>query len=221
MLYRVSVLVLRPLARVLFRPTVEGRENVPLHGPLILASNHLSFIDSIIIPLMAPRPVGYLAKGEYFTGTGLKGWFVRSLFTALGAIPVERDTARAAQASLDAALRVLRADGAFGIYPEGTRSRDGRLYRGKTGVAWLAMTANVPVLPVGVIGTNRVQPVGARVPRPYRITVRFGRPITVPVDESAKPAQVRRIMTDEVMAAIHELSEQELAGAYNEHPPTA
>ena len=152
--YLFARFVLRPLVWVVFRPAVTGRENVPLTGPVILASNHLSFIDSIAIPLMAPRKVAYLAKAEYFRGSGFTGWVSRTLFTALGALPVEREASRAAQAALDTAMGVLRAGGAFGIYPEGTRSRDGRLARGKTGVAWLALNADCPVVPVAVRGTD-------------------------------------------------------------------
>ncbi|OMQ11499.1 1-acyl-sn-glycerol-3-phosphate acyltransferase, partial [Modestobacter sp. VKM Ac-2676] len=140
MFYLFARFVLRPLFIVAFRPTVTGRANVPPTGPVILASNHLSFIDSFAIPLMAPRKVGYLAKSEYWHGSGIGGWLTRTLFTALGALPVEREASRAAQAALDTAMGVLRAGGAFGVYPEGTRSRDGRLARGKTGVAWLALT---------------------------------------------------------------------------------
>jgi 1-acyl-sn-glycerol-3-phosphate acyltransferase len=211
--YLVSRLLLRPLFLLLFRPHVRGRENVPASGPFIIASNHLSFIDSMIIPLMAPRRVGYLAKAEYFTGTGIGGWLTRTWFTALGALPVERETHRAAQASLDTAMTVLDAGGGFGIYPEGTRSRDGRLARGKTGVAWLALTADCPVVPVGVIGTDRIQPVGARWPRPRRCTVIFGEPLTFPEYKGkAGNNRARREVTDQIMAAIHELTGQEKAG---------
>jgi 1-acyl-sn-glycerol-3-phosphate acyltransferase len=206
-------LLLRPLFWLLFRPHVRGRENVPASGPFIIASNHLSFIDSMIIPLMAPRRVGYLAKAEYFTGSGLGGWLTKTWFTALGALPVERETHRAAQASLDTALAVLKDGGGFGLYPEGTRSRDGRLARGKTGVAWLALTAECPVVPVGVIGTDRIQPVGARWPRPHRATVIFGKPLTFPEYQGkAGNNRARREVTDRIMEAIHELSGQEKAG---------
>jgi 1-acyl-sn-glycerol-3-phosphate acyltransferase len=211
--YLVSRLILRPLFWLLFRPHVRGRENVPASGPFIIASNHLSFIDSMIIPLMAPRRVGYLAKAEYFTGTGIGGWLTRTWFTALGALPVERETHRAAQAALDTALAVLKDGGGFGLYPEGTRSRDGRLARGKTGVAWLALTAECPVVPVGVIGTDRIQPVGARWPRPRRATVIFGKPLTFPQHKGkAGNNRARREVTDQIMEAIRELSGQEKAG---------
>ena len=180
MFYLLARFVLRPLVFIVFRPTVTGRENVPLTGPVILASNHLSFIDSIAIPLMAPRKVAYLAKAEYWRGSGVGGWLSRTLFTALGALPVEREASRAAQKALDTAMGVLQAGGAFGIYPEGTRSRDGRLARGKTGVAWLALTADCPVVPVAVRGTDKIQPIGATWPRPHKLYVTFGEPLTFP-----------------------------------------
>jgi 1-acyl-sn-glycerol-3-phosphate acyltransferase len=212
-LYAVARFVLRPLSRALLRTRVVGRENVPATGAVILASNHLSFIDSMVIPLSAPRRVRYLAKAEYFTTPGVSGWVTRTLFTALGALPVERETSRAAQAALDTALGVLHDGDAFGIYPEGTRSRDGRLARGKTGVAWLALTADCPVVPVAVHGTDRVQPVGATWPRPHRVTVTFGRPLTFPEHRgAARNGRARREVTDRIMAAIAELSGQEKAG---------
>jgi len=205
--------VLRPLVFVIFRPTVTGRANVPLTGPVILASNHLSFIDSIAIPLMAPRKVAYLAKAEYWRGSGFAGWVSRTLFTALGALPVEREASRAAQAALDTAMAVLQDGGAFGIYPEGTRSRDGRLARGKTGVAWLALTADCPVVPVAVAGTDKIQPVGARWPRPHKVYVTFGEPLTFPEQRGqANKGKARREVTDAVMEAIAALSGQEKAG---------
>jgi 1-acyl-sn-glycerol-3-phosphate acyltransferase len=211
--YLLARFVLRPLFFLAFRPTVTGRENVPLTGPVILASNHLSFIDSIAIPLVAPRKVGYLAKAEYWQGSGFVGGLQRALFTALGALPVERGTHRAAQAALDTALGVLQTGGAFGIYPEGTRSRDGRLHRGKTGVAWLALTADCPVVPVAVRGTDRVQPIGASWPRPHRVSITFGTPLTFPEQRGqAGRGQARRVVTDRVMEAIAELSGQEKAG---------
>jgi 1-acyl-sn-glycerol-3-phosphate acyltransferase len=211
--YVIARFVLRPLFWLVFRPKVTGRENVPLTGPVILASNHLSFIDSIAIPLMAPRMVSYLAKAEYWQGSGISGWLSRMLFTGLRALPVERDASRAAQAALDTALAVLKDGGAFGIYPEGTRSRDGRLARGKTGVAWLALTADCPVVPVAVKGTDRVQPVGARWPRPHRIAVTFGEPLTFPDQRGqAGKGRPRRVVTDRIMEAIAELSGQEKVG---------
>jgi 1-acyl-sn-glycerol-3-phosphate acyltransferase len=211
--YLIARFVLRPLMFLLLRPRITGRENVPLEGPVVLASNHLSFIDSIVIPLAAPRRVAYLAKAEYFTTKGFNGWVTRTLFTALGAHPIERETQRAAQAALDTALGLLTEGLAFGVYPEGTRSKDGRLGRGKTGVAWLALTADCPVVPVGLVGTDKVQPVGANWPRPHRISIAFGKPLTFPEQRGqAGRNQARRIVTDRIMEAIAELSGQEKAG---------
>jgi 1-acyl-sn-glycerol-3-phosphate acyltransferase len=211
--YLISRLILRPLFLLIFRPHVVGRENVPATGPFIIASNHLSFIDSMAIPLMAPRRVGYLAKAEYFTGSGLRGWFTKTWFTALGALPVERQTHRAAQEALDTAMTVLKAGGGFGVYPEGTRSKDGRLARGKTGVAWLALTADCPVVPVGITGTDRIQPIGARYWRPHRFSVTFGEPLTFPEHRGqAGKGKARREVTDRIMEAIADLSGQEKAG---------
>ncbi|MFJ6216835.1 lysophospholipid acyltransferase family protein [Streptomyces sp. NPDC092296] len=222
MLHATVRLVLAPLARLVYRPVIEGRQNVPRHGAVILAANHLSFIDSVVIPLVAPRPVAFLAKAEYFTGRGVKGWLTRQLFTAIDAVPVERGTHRAAQASLEGALEVLAGGGAFGIYPEGTRSRDGRLYRGRTGVAWLALTSGAPVVPVAVIGTEHIQPVGTRLPRIRRVTVRFGTPLHFPQPTgSVRAAQARRAATDEIMDAIHALSGQERTPDYNDLPAAA
>jgi 1-acyl-sn-glycerol-3-phosphate acyltransferase len=211
--YVLAHFVLRPLFLVLFRPHVTGRENVPETGPFILASNHLSFIDSMVIPLMAPRKVGYLAKAEYFTTPGIGGWLTKTLFTALGALPVHRGTHRAAQEALDTAMVVLNEGGGFGVYPEGTRSKDGKLARGKTGVAWLALTADCPVVPVGITGTDRIQPVGATWPRPHRCSVTFGAPMTFPEHRGqAGNNRARREVTDRIMEAIAELSGQEKAG---------
>lgn len=191
---------------------VEGREHLPATGAVILASNHLSFIDSVVIRLAAPRRVSFLAKAEYFTGRGLRGAVVRWFFTAAGSVPVPRGSHRAAQASLDTARGVLDAGNVFGIYPEGTRSLDGRLYRGRTGVGWLALTTGAPVVPVALEGTERLQPVGKRLPRPHRVTVRFGPPLSFTGDPAS--ARARRAVTDEVMAAICGLSGQERADRF-------
>lgn len=208
--------VLIPLSHAAYRPTIEGKHNVPKTGAVLLASNHRSFIDSFAIPLATPRPVSFLAKSDYFTGAGLGGAFRRWLFTAMGAIPVDRNSASAAQESLDAALEVLKAGGAFGIYPEGTRSRDGRLYRGRTGVAWLALTADVPVVPVGLIGTEDIQPVGASMPRLAEVTVKFGEPIQPSAYSGIPAGKARRQLTDDVMSSIQALTGQEQAGVYND-----
>lgn len=222
MLYRLLHITVRPAAVALWRPEVIGAHNVPASGPVILASNHLSFADSVAIPLTAPRQVAFLAKAEYFTGKGLKGWVSRTWFTAIGSIPVEREHARAAQQSLDLALAHLRAGGVFGIYPEGTRSRDGRLYRFRTGVAWLALETGCPVVPVALRGTDRLQPVGSRLPRVRRFTVEFGEPLTFTEPYAGMPAgRARRAVTDEIQAAVQAMSGQQPAGAYNQRASTA
>ncbi len=219
MVYALVKVVLATVFRVVWRPKVTGVENIPRTGPVLLASNHLSFMDSMVIPLVVPRRVAFLAKSDYFTGTGVKGTLSRWWFNGFGMIPVDRDDTRAAQASLDAALSVLSSGGAFGIYPEGTRSRDGLLYRGRTGVAWLAMTSGAPVVPVALIGTEKLQPVGSRMPRIAKVSVQFGEPIDFGGRFDGVPGgRARREATDEIMAAIHAMSGQELAGRYNERP---
>ncbi len=208
------------LARLLWRPEVRGLEHIPRTGGLILASNHLSFADSVVIPLVVPRKVAFLAKSDYFTGPGIKGALSRAWFEGLGMLPVNRDDSRSALASLDTALVVLRRGEAFGVYPEGTRSRDGRLYRGRTGVAHLALTAGVPVVPVGLRGTDHLQPVGARFPRLARLEVAFGEPLDFTGRYDGVPAgRARREATDEIMAAIQRLSGQEAADGYNDRAP--
>ncbi len=218
MMYSLGRNLLYPLSHALYRPTIEGKDNLPREGGVIVASNHRSFIDSFAIPLAAPRQVRFLAKEEYWTGSGVGGALRKGFFSAVGMVPVNRHSATAAQESLDAALEVLKSGEAFGIYPEGTRSRDGRLYRGRTGVAWLALTAQVPIVPVGLIGTEDIQPVGASFPRLAKVTVRFGTPIGVEAYAGVPAGKARRLLTDEVMAAIAELSGQERVDTYNEVP---
>lgn len=209
--------VVAPLLRLLLRPRVEGRYNVPGDGPLIVASNHLSVIDSFIIPLVLPRHVTFIAKAQYFEGTGFKGRFVRWFLTSLGHVPVQRGARRGAMGALEQALEVLRDDGAFSIYPEGTRSTDGRLYRGRTGIGWLVLASGAPVLPIGISGTDRMQPIGARLPRIRpRATVRIGKPMDFAQYRDLPPARARRAITDDVVSTIQELSGQEYAGVYNE-----
>lgn len=219
MLYEVMHTVVPPLAKVVWRPTVVGLENLPATGPVIVASNHRSFADSMVIPIVTPRQVVFLAKEDYFTGTGVKGTLQRAWFEGMGMVPVDRDDTKAALASLDIALEVLRQGKAFGIYPEGTRSRDGRLYRGRTGVAHLALTSGAPVVPVGLTGTEHLQPVGATLPRLAKVTVRFGAPLRFEGRYDGVPAgRARREVTDVVMNEIQKLSGQEFAGVYNERP---
>ncbi|MFC5747386.1 lysophospholipid acyltransferase family protein [Actinomadura rugatobispora] len=218
MFYTFMSRVVAPILRALFRPRVEGVENVPLYGPLIVASNHLSFIDSFIIPLVLPRPVTYIAKADYFEGKGLKGWFVRWFLTTLGHVPIKRGAQRAAMGALEQAADVLDNSGAFAIYPEGTRSLDGRLYRGRTGVGWLVLASGARVLPVALEGTEKVQPIGAGMPRFLgpRPTVRIGPPIDFSHYRDLPPAKARRAITDEIVETIQKMSGQEYAGTYNE-----
>ncbi len=219
MLYSVVHSVVQPLAKAVWRPTVTGLDHVPRSGPVLLASNHLSFFDSVVIPVVVPRRVVFLAKSDYFTGTGWRGRAQRAWFEGLGMLPVDRDDTSAAIGSLATAQDVLGRGDAFGIYPEGTRSRDGRLYRGRTGVAHLALTAGVPVVPVGLTGTERIQPVGSTRPRVVPVTVAFGEPIHTADRWSGVPlGRARRELTDEIMDAIAALTGQERAPGYNERP---
>jgi 1-acyl-sn-glycerol-3-phosphate acyltransferase len=206
-----------PACRLAFRPEVHGAGNVPRTGPVILAANHLSFVDSFLIPLMTPRRVSFLAKQEYFEPGGPKQWATRTFLTSIDAIPVPRGGFRAAQEALEVALRVLAGGGAFGIHPEGSRSRDGRLYRGRTGVGWLALASGAPVIPAAISGTERVQPVGARFPRPGKVTIRFGEPLRFAPPADGRQGPARRAATDHIMAAIAVLSGQPPANEYNEH----
>jgi 1-acyl-sn-glycerol-3-phosphate acyltransferase len=219
-LYTLARFTAAPLARGLYRPRVIGRNNVPRTGPVILASNHLSFVDSIAIPMVAPRRVRFLAKSSYFDGSGAKGELQRVFFSAVGAIPVVRGAGSAAQLALEQSRKIIESGDAFAIYPEGTRSLDGRLYKGRTGAAWLALTTGAPVVPVGLKHTDEFLPVGANVPRFVRITVEFGKPLDLSPFGSADSGKARRLATDEIMKAIQALSGQEEAGCYNEAPPS-
>ena len=219
MLYQVLHTVVPPAAKLVWRPTVHGLHHVPATGPVILASNHLSFADSMVIPIVVPRKVVFLAKSDYFTGTGIKGAVSKAWFGGLGMLPVDREDSAAAMGSLQTALEVLGRGEAFGIYPEGTRSRDGRLYRGRTGVAHLAMTSGAPVVPVGLAGTEQLQPIGSRLPRLARVTVAFGEPIVAGADyDGVAPGKARRDLTDRIMTAIGDLTGQVEAGVYNDRP---
>lgn len=219
-MYRVLHTVVPPIAKAVWRPEVSGLERLPKAGPVIIASNHLSFIDSVVIPIVVPRKVAFLAKSDYFTGTGVKGALSRGWFEGLGMLPVDRDDSAAAMTSLQTALDVLGRGEAFGIYPEGTRSRDGRLYRGRTGVAHLALTSGAPVVPVGLAGTEHLQPIGARLPRLAKVRIAFGEPIRVGQEyDGIALGRARRDLTDRIMTAIGELSGQEPAGSYNDRAP--
>ncbi|WP_433290450.1 lysophospholipid acyltransferase family protein [Pseudonocardia sp. CA-142604] len=211
--------LLAPFVRFLYRPVVHGAERVPRFGPVIIAANHRAAVDTAVIALTAGRPVSFLGKAEYFTGTGLRGRAFASFLSALGYVPVDRANAKAGLAALEAARGVLDDGGAFAIYPEGTRSLDGRLHRGHTGVATLALSTGAPVVPVALIGTERVQPVGARFPRLRRVTVHFGEPLDFSRYEGLEGSgMIRRAVTDEIMDAIAGLSHQEYVDTYHERP---
>jgi 1-acyl-sn-glycerol-3-phosphate acyltransferase len=208
---------------MVWRPRVIRVESVPRTGPVILASNHLSFSDSVVLPLLVPRRVTFLAKSDYFTGRGVRGRSMALFFRSIGAVPVRRTGRRDdAMDALGTAGDVLRGGGAFAMYPEGTRSRDGRLYRGRTGVAWLAIAAGTPIVPIAMQGTQRLQPIGARL-RLHRIRMEFGTPID-PAPYAARlaagegPGKVRRELTDVVMDAIAAMSGQECVPRYNVPP---
>lgn len=219
-LLRILRALLALVLRAVWRPRVEGLGHLPRTGAVIIASNHLSFFDSVAIPLVVPRHVVFLAKSDYFEGTDVRGRLVRAWFEAIGAVPVRRGTHGDAMASLQQALDVLRAGGAFGIYPEGTRSRDGRLFRGRTGVAWLALASGAPVVPAGVVGTEVVQPVGASRPRVARFTVRFAAPVLPQTYAGLPAATARRRLTDDVMDAVAALTAQPRSLGYNDVPPS-
>jgi 1-acyl-sn-glycerol-3-phosphate acyltransferase len=207
--------LLGPWLRLLFRPRVEGADNVPSEGAAIIASNHLSFSDSIFMPLMVSRRVTFLAKQEYFTGHGMKGLLSRLFFTGVGQVPIDRSSGSAAKAALETGKRILAEGKLLGIYPEGTRSPDGRLYRGKTGVARMALEAGVPVIPVAMIGTREVQPIGKKLPRIRRIGIRFGPALDFSRYEGlAGDRFVERSMTDEIMYELMELGGQEYVDLY-------
>jgi 1-acyl-sn-glycerol-3-phosphate acyltransferase len=194
---------------------VEGAEHVPPSGPLLLASNHLSITDSTFLPMAVARKVTFMAKAEYFTGRGPAGRFVSWFMSRDGQVAVDRDDTRAAVASLDTCLEVLRRGDAFAIYPEGTRSPDGRLYRGRTGVAWLALKSGAPVVPVAMFGTDRVLPPGRVIPRPARVRVVFGKPVQLAaIATDPENARERRAATEAIMAAIGAISGQEYVPRY-------
>jgi 1-acyl-sn-glycerol-3-phosphate acyltransferase len=210
--------LLGPLLKLLFRPRVEGGDHVPANGPVILAGNHLTFIDSVILPLISRRQVFFIGKDEYVTGRSLKGRAMAWFFTAVGMIPVDRDGGHGGVAALMTGRRVLEEGRVFGIYPEGTRSPDGRLYRGRTGIARLTLMTGAPVVPFAMIGTDRVQPGGRGLPRigrGRRITVRFGEPLDFSRYEGMdRDRYVLRAVTDEVMTEVMRLSGQEYVDMY-------
>ncbi|HEV8013473.1 MAG TPA: lysophospholipid acyltransferase family protein [Pontimonas sp.] len=207
--------VIGPLLTTVFRPWVRGLENVPRTGPLIVVCNHLSFVDSVFLPLMIDRQMAFLAKSDYFTGKGIKGWFIRFFMTSAGQLPIDRSGGKASEASLNAGLQVLAEGGVLAIYPEGTRSPDGRMYRGRTGVARMILEAHVPVIPAAVIGTEKVMPLGSNIPKVHRVGVVIGEPLDFSRFEGMETDRfVLRSITDEIIYEMNALSEQEYVDVY-------
>ncbi len=204
-----------PILRLLFRPDVQGLENIPRRGPAILASNHLSFSDSIFLPLMVPRRVTFLAKSEYFTGKGIKGFLSRAFFAGAGQVPIDRTSGTAARDALDTGVRILKEGKLLGIYPEGTRSPDARLYRGKTGIARMSLESGAVVIPVVMIDTEKIQPIGKKIPRIRKVKIRVGVPLDFSRYEGMSGDRfVERSMTDEVMYELMLLSGQQYVDLY-------
>ncbi|MFD3873597.1 lysophospholipid acyltransferase family protein [Streptomyces sp. NPDC058623] len=207
--------LLGPLLRLLFRPRIEGLENIPPEGAAIIAGNHLSFSDHFLMPAILKRRITFLAKAEYFTGPGIKGRLTAAFFRSAGQIPVDRSGKDAGKAALREGLGVLAKDELLGIYPEGTRSHDGRLYKGKVGVAAMALGAGVPVVPCAMLGTFEIQPPGQKIPKVRRVTIRFGAPLDFSRYAGMEGERaVLRAVTDEIMYAILGLSGQEYVDRY-------
>ena len=207
--------VIGPISKAIFRPWIVGRRNVPAEGGAILASNHLSFVDSIFLPLMIDRPVSFLAKSDYFTGKGIKGWATRIFMKASGQLPIDRSGGKASEASLNTGLQVLGRGDLLGIYPEGTRSPDGRLYRGRTGIARMALEAHVPVVPVVMVDTDTMMPIGTKIPRVVRIGIVIGEPLDFSRFEGMEGDRyILRSVTDEIMVALQRLGEQQYDDVY-------
>jgi 1-acyl-sn-glycerol-3-phosphate acyltransferase len=207
--------LLGPLLRVWCRPTIEGLEHVPERGGAILASNHIAVADSFFLPLMIPRRIAFLAKREYFIQPGLVGWLKKQFFTGVGQVPIDRGSGSAARLALDTGVRLLREQWLVGIYPEGTRSPDGRLYKGKTGAARMALEARVPVIPVAMIGTHKVNPIGSKMWRPHKVHIKIGEPLVYTRYYGMENDRfILRSMTDEIMYTLMELSGQEYVDVY-------
>ncbi|MGH3760681.1 lysophospholipid acyltransferase family protein [Actinophytocola sp.] len=207
--------LLGPLLRLFFRPEVEGAENIPDRGGALLASNHLAVADSFFLPLMLKRRVTFPAKLEYFTQPGIKGRFKKWFFTGMGQIPIDRSGGAAAQAALDTGIRLLNEGHLLGIYPEGTRSPDGRLYKGKTGLARMALEARAQVIPVAMFDTDKANPIGSKMWKPHKIRIKIGKPMDFSRYEGlAGDRFVERSITDEIMYSLMELSGQEYVDIY-------
>ena len=216
MLYWVmKYVLLGPILRLFFRPKIEGLENVPAEGGALLASNHLAVSDSFFLPLMVPRRITFPAKSDYFTQKGFKGTLKRLFFEGVGQVPIDRSGAAAAQGALDTLVRLLRDGQLVGIYPEGTRSPDGRLYKGKTGMARVALEAGVPIIPVAMFGTDKANPIGSKMWYPYPIRIKIGKPLDFSRYHGMDGDRfIERSITDEVMYALMELSGQEYVDVY-------
>ena len=213
--YLFKYVFMGPLLWLMGRPKVEGLENLPPEGKVLLASNHLAVVDSFYLPLMSPRRVFFLAKSEYFTEPGLKGRFKKWFFSTSGQIPIDRSGASAAAGALTAGRRILDDGGVLCLYPEGTRSPDGRLYKGKTGLARMALESGTPVVPVAMINTDRINPPGTILPRPTRLTIKFGTPLDFSRYEGmAGNRFIERAVTDEIMYALMRLSGQQYVDVY-------
>jgi len=207
--------VVGPLLRAIFRPWVVGLENIPADGAVILASNHLSFIDSVFLPLEVDRRVSFLAKSDYFTRRGLRGWATKAFMNATGQLPIDRSGGKASEASLNTGLAVLARGKILGIYPEGTRSPDGKLYRGRTGVARMILEAGVPVVPVAMVDTAKIMPIGRRLPKIGRIGIIVGEPLDFSrFDGMEGDRFILRSVTDEIMYELQRLGEQEYVDVY-------
>jgi 1-acyl-sn-glycerol-3-phosphate acyltransferase len=211
--YQLSRVVAGPILHAFGRPRATGLENIPASGPALLASNHLSIIDSVYLPLMLSRPVVFPAKAEYFTAKGPVGRLWAAYLRSTNQLAMNRDDTRSATATLEAAADILRAGELFGFYPEGTRSPDGRLYRGRSGLGWLVLNTGAPVIPIAMSGTRRMMPPG-KLPRPAKIEIKIGKPMEFGHLAGDPPARARRIIADEVMHAIADLSGQEYVHEY-------
>lgn len=215
MFYSFMKATLGSVLKVFYQPWVRGEENIPTDGPAILASNHLAVIDSFFLPLVIRREVVFMGKSDYFDGKGLRGKAVASFMRGVGTIPVDRSGGRASEAALRTGLGRLNEGELFGIYPEGTRSPDGRLYRGKTGVARLALESGAPVIPVAMVGTNIAQPIGQKIPKMHRIGVVVGQPLDFSRYEGMQDDRfVLRSITDEIMYELMQISGQEYVDIY-------
>lgn len=208
-------LIVGPLLRAIYRPWVVGLENMPKHGGVILASNHLSFVDSIFLPLLVDRRVSFLAKSEYFTRRGIAGWATKTFMHATGQLPIDRSGGKASEASLNTGLAVLARGEVLGIYPEGTRSPDAKLYRGRTGVARMILEGHVPVVPVVMVDTEKVMPIGTRIPKIRRLGMVLGAPLDFSRFEGMEGDRfILRSVTDEIVYNLYRLGGQEYSDVY-------